>query len=449
MSTISEPWMMLKWVLVILLARVTFREVLSFLCYSRNCSHVILDEAKPNTFSCKVGFEKEFEAFKRRTGVREEYDFSSADVLHEKPVIKSIELDYLKTSHPEISRYNNEDLENITHGLNLGIIIPGDREYRALYMKFSSSSDADNPVDNFYVRFPKKIFWEFSTSTSVSIHTHLCLQGLQPHPVSYTLLLTLYPLTMPQSSTYHVSFSKDNLVVAVSLYPRENDIYVFFETPSEFCEMRACLCRKASDHTQCEEIITLTSASHTFMDKSPGIYFVKIEQYCPGDYNSDEGTIPFFTRSSLIQIPGSDPFISSHKAKDASNTPFVVIGCLIALVLLIVMYLAVRSKVSLFSSFFKRKGGQITSSNQGNDTQLDTFRTSVQLREVNSPNVDDSRPINYGRCTSSPSVYTYNSENEWYDEDQASVVIDEELRNYMREVNQFQAYDDDRCPVHG
>lgn len=105
--------------------------------------------------------------------------------------------------------------------------------------------------------------------------------------------------------------------------------------------------------------------------------------------------------------------------------------------------------VSLFSSFFKRKGGQITSSNQGNDTQLDTFRTSVQLREVNSPNVDDSRPINYGRCTSSPSVYTYNSENEWYDEDQASVVIDEELRNYMREVNQFQAYDDDRCPVHG
>lgn len=42
-------------------------------------------------------------------------------------------------------------------------------EYRALYMKFSSSRDTGNPVDNFYSRFPKKIFWEFSTSTSVSI----------------------------------------------------------------------------------------------------------------------------------------------------------------------------------------------------------------------------------------------------------------------------------------
>lgn len=442
--------MMLKWVLVILLARVTVREVLAFLCYSRNCSHEILDEAKPKTFSCKVGFEKEFEAFKRRTGVRERYDFSSADVLHEKPVIKSIKLhDYLKTSHPEIGRFNNEDLENITHGLNLGVIIPGDREYRALYMKFSSSRDTGNPVDTFYSRFPKKIFWEFSTSTSVSIQTHLCLQGLQPHPVSYTILLTLYPLTMPQSSTYHVSFSKDNLVVAVSLFPRENDIYVFFETPSDFCEMSACLCRKAPDNKQCEEFIILSSASHTFRNKSPGIYFVKIEQYCPGDYNSDEGTISFFTRSSLIQISGSNPFVSLKKENGTSKTPFVVIGCLIALVLLIVMYLAVRSKLSLMSSFFKRKDGHTTSSNPGNDTQLDTFRTSVQLREVNSPTVDESRLINSGRCTSSPSVYTYNSENELYDEDQASVVIDEDLRNYMREVNQFQTYDDGRCPVHG
>lgn len=42
-------------------------------------------------------------------------------------------------------------------------------EYRALYMKFSSSRDTGNPVDTFYSRFPKKIFWEFSTSTSVSI----------------------------------------------------------------------------------------------------------------------------------------------------------------------------------------------------------------------------------------------------------------------------------------
>lgn len=105
--------------------------------------------------------------------------------------------------------------------------------------------------------------------------------------------------------------------------------------------------------------------------------------------------------------------------------------------------------VSLMSSFFKRKDGHTTSSNPGNDTQLDTFRTSVQLREVNSPSVDESRLINSGRCTSSPSVYTYNSENELYDEDQASVVIDEDLRNYMREVNQFQTYDDGRCPVHG
>lgn len=42
-------------------------------------------------------------------------------------------------------------------------------EYRALYMKFSSSSDAGNHLDNFYSRFPKKIFWEFSTSTNVGI----------------------------------------------------------------------------------------------------------------------------------------------------------------------------------------------------------------------------------------------------------------------------------------
>lgn len=443
--------MMLKWVLVILLARVTFREALASLCYSRNCSHGILDEVKPETFSCKVGFEKEFEAFKRQFGVHEKYDFSSADVFHERPVIQSIQLhDYLKTSHPEISRYNNKDLENITHGLTLGIIIPVDRKYRALYMKFSSSSDAGNHMDNFYSRFPKKIFWEFSTSTSVSIHTHLCLQGLQPHPVSYTILLTLYPPSMPQSSTYLVSFSKDNLVVAVSLLPRKNGIDVFFQTPSDFCEMRACLCRKAPKHTQCEEFIILSIASHTFRDKSPGIYFVKIEQHCPGDYNSDEGTIPYFARSSLIQIPGSDPVISSHIVEtDPSNTPFVVIGCLIALVLLIVMYLAVRNKVSMFWSFFKRKDGHITSSNQGNDTQQDTFRTSAQLCVVNSPTVDESRPLNSGRCTSSPSVYTYNSENELYDEDQASVVMDEELRNYMREVNQFQASDDGRCPVHG
>lgn len=316
-------------------------------------------------------------------------------------------------------------------------------------MKFSSSSDAGNHMDNFYSRFPKKIFWEFSTSTSVSIHTHLCLQGLQPHPVSYTILLTLYPPSMPQSSTYQVSFSKDNLVVAVSLYQRKN-IYVFFETPYNSCMKRACLCRKAPEQTQCEEFIILSIANHTFRNKSQGIYFVKIEQYCPGDYNSDEDTIPFFARSSLIQIPGSDPVISSRIVeKDASNTPFVVIGCLIALVLLIVMYLAVRNKVSMFWSFFKRKDGQITSANQGNDTQQDTFRTSAQLCVVNSPTVDESRPLNSGRCTSSPSVYTYNSENELYDEDQASVVMDEELRNYMREVNQFQASDDGRCPVHG
>lgn len=442
---------MLKWVLVILLARVTFREALASLCYSRNCSYGILDEAKPETFSCKVGFEKEFEAFKRQFGVHEKYDFSSADVFHEKPVIQSIQLhDYLKTSHPEISRYNNKDLENITHGLTLGIIIPVDRKYRALYMKFSSSSDAGNHLDNFYSRFPKKIFWEFSTSTNVSNHTHLCLQGLQPYPVSYTMLLTLYPrpLIMPQSSTYHLSFSKDNLVVAVSLYQRKN-IYVFFETPHDSCVKRACLCRKAPEQTQCEEFIILSIANHTFRNKSTGIYFVKIEQYCPGDYNSDEDTIRYFARSSLIQIPGSDPVISSIIATNASNTPFVVIGCLIALVLLIVMYLAVRNKVSMFWSFFKRKDGQITSSNQGNDTQLDTFRTSAQLCVVNSPTVDESRPLNSGRCTSSPSVYTYNSENELYDEDHASVVMDEELRNYMREVNQFQAYDDGRCPVHG
>lgn len=105
--------------------------------------------------------------------------------------------------------------------------------------------------------------------------------------------------------------------------------------------------------------------------------------------------------------------------------------------------------VSIFWSFFKRKDGHITSSNQGNDTQQDTFRTSAQLCVVNSPTDDESRPLNSGRCTSSPSVYTYNSENELYDEDHASVVMDEDLRNYMREVNQFQAYDDGRCPVHG
>lgn len=48
-------------------------------------------------------------------------------------------------------------------------------EYRALYMKFSSSRDTGNPVDNFYSRFPKKIFWEFSTSTSVSIFFKILL----------------------------------------------------------------------------------------------------------------------------------------------------------------------------------------------------------------------------------------------------------------------------------
>lgn len=68
---------------------------------------------------------------------------------------------------------------------------------------------------------------------------------------------------------------------------------------------------------------------------------------------------------------------------------------------------------------------------------------------MNSPTVDESRPLNSRHYTSSPSVYTYNCEHELYDEDQASVMMDEELRNYMREVNQFQAYDDGRCPVHG
>lgn len=441
--------MMHKWALVILLARLTLREVLASFCNPRNCSQVILDEVKPKTFLCKAGFEKEFETFKSRKGVREIYEYSSADNVHEKPVIKSIKLDdYLKISHPEITRYNNEDLENITHGLTLEISIPGDREYRALYMEFGSSRDTENVVDNFYLRFPKKHFWEFSSSASVLIQGHLCLQGLQPHPVTYTLLLTFYPITMPHSSIYHISFSKDNLAVAVSLYPRENDIHVLFETASNFCEITACLCRKTPDRSECEDYVMLSSASYTFSDKSPGVYFVKIEQYCPGDYSSDEGTLSFFSQSPLIQIPGLNPFVTTPKENYTSNTPFVVIGCLLALVLLVVMYLAVRTKVSLFSSFFKRKSDQITSSVQANDTQLDTYQTSVPLCAVNSPSVDD-RPINSGRCTSSLSVYTYRSGNEFTDDDQASVVIDEELRNYMREINHFQTYDDHCCPVHG
>ena len=43
----------------------------------------------------------------------------------------------------------------------------------------------------------------------VHISNHLCLSGLHPQPVSYSILLTLYPTrSMPQSTIYYVSFSK-------------------------------------------------------------------------------------------------------------------------------------------------------------------------------------------------------------------------------------------------
>lgn len=54
---------------------------------------------------------------------------------------------------------------------------------------------------------------------------------------------------------------------------------------------------------------------------------------------------------------------------------------------------------------------------------------------VNNFIVDESRFFNFGCCMLLLFVYMYNFENELYDEDYVFVVMDEELRNYMREVN--------------
>lgn len=54
---------------------------------------------------------------------------------------------------------------------------------------------------------------------------------------------------------------------------------------------------------------------------------------------------------------------------------------------------------------------------------------------MNSFIVDESRFFNFGCCMLLLFVYMYNFENELYDEDYVFVVMDEDLRNYMREVN--------------
>ena len=78
----------------------------------------------------------------------------------------------------------------------------------------------------------------------VKISNLLCLSGLRPQPVSYSILLTLYPRSMPQSTKYprsmpqstiyYVSFSKGKQIHYFSLclltiYIKQNSNSFFFK----------------------------------------------------------------------------------------------------------------------------------------------------------------------------------------------------------------------------
>nr|XP_022296762.1 uncharacterized protein LOC111106393 isoform X2 [Crassostrea virginica] len=448
--------MMLIQKLVILLLTFAPRFNKATICQSLNCSYKHSNQGLAETFQYTLGFKKEFEDFQRDYGVQEKYEHNAAEnILDEKPTLTSIKLhSYIKT-------------ENITR-LCVGIAIPGDREHKALYMRFSSSDDSGNSMDTFYHAFPEKYLFQFTTSERVKISNLLCLSGLRPQPVSYSILLTLYPRSMPQSTIYprsmpqstiyYVSFSKDNLAVAISLYPKETSITVLFDPYSNDCVIRVFLCRKVIDR-DCEVIkeaphVSNRIASHTFTDVSPGKYFAKVEQHCPGGPNSEENTISFFMQSPLIEIPDLLQLKLSSNIKrevndDSSrNVPFVVIGCLLALVLLIVMYIALRKKVSIFSSFFKRNRHE-------SRNQEDVIMSDIHNHTQNPGlSLNPSNP----QRVSQTSIYSDVSENS-VDPEQISMINDEQLRKGLTGINEMHYsdyymsnlhYDDDTyCPVHG
>ncbi|XP_078339978.1 uncharacterized protein LOC111106393 [Crassostrea virginica] len=438
--------MMLIQKLVILLLTFAPRFNIATICQSRNCSYKHSNQGLAETFRYTLGFNKEFEDFQRNFGVQEKYEHNAAENIHyEKPTLTSIKFhSYIKT-------------ENITR-LCVGIAIPGDKDYKALYMRFSSSDDSGNTMDTFYHAFPEKYLFQFTTSERVHISNHLCLSGLQPPPVSYSILLTLYPRSMPQSTIYYVSFSKDNLAVAISLYPKETSITVLFDPYSDDCVIRVSLCRKVIDR-DCEVIteaphVSYSIPSHTFKDVNPGTYFAKVEQHCPGGPNSEENTISFFMQSPLIEIPDllqlklSSNIKKEENGDNSRNVPFVVIGCLLALVLLIVMYIALRKKVSLFSSFFKRNRHE-------SRNQEDVIMSDIHNHTQNpGPSLNPSNP----QRVSQTSIYSDVSENS-VDPEQISMINDEQLRKGLTGINEMHYsdyymsnlhYDDDTyCPVHG
>ncbi|XP_061187099.1 uncharacterized protein LOC133195261 [Saccostrea echinata] len=442
--------MISRWTLAIVLASVVSREVWSSLCYSRNCSMTITHSTTEN-FTCTVGFENEFQNFKKRYGVLEKYDHPSMGLIQERPSLIFLRLhNYSKTPHPEITKYNNKDLELVTHGLELNIRVPEGRENnRALYLELSSK-DENGDKDEFYNRFPKKRIFSFSSTQSVIIKNHLCLQDIKPWPVSYTLLLTLYQSHMrPISTEHYISFTKDDIAVAVSKFPKKNDIHIVFYTPKYMCKKNVFLCND-TDYKTCGTYIKkyqgkleMRSDTNTFFDVLPGIYYIKIEISCPS-IDMEDGFVFVQWRSPLIEVPGStgkDGQISAGDNPETSNTPFIIIGCLIALILLIVMYIAVKKNVS---SMFKRRrkksqAEEINLFNQSSDRPTQSRTSSPEslsetMNQVSEENIHVSLNERL-QLTNYDPVPNITDENE-------------DLRRDFCKINRLRR-NERICPVHG
>ncbi|XP_056001002.1 uncharacterized protein LOC130048374 isoform X2 [Ostrea edulis] len=310
--------MLLCSITVLLLVIVAYRDVRSSLCDSTNCS-----AAKLKNFSCEEGYEKEVELFKNRHGGREQYDYPE-DSFPSKPYVR---VSYIRLNEywnsSKILEYNKEYNTNVTHGLEIGFTEDGNRGNTSLFMKFSSTNKFNNAKDHFYEAHPEKRVLYFSSSKTVI--THLCLQGLQTRPVSYTVLLTVFPewesaigLWRPSSTNHYMSFSKDNLAVAVSNYPLKTDIRVVYDTPSDqdmcTCVRMLHICKDSggcvkNSTEQCQDVNNFknnyVSASYVWSSRSPGRYYVKIEFHCVSMRNGEERERDFYLKSSVIEIPRS------------------------------------------------------------------------------------------------------------------------------------------------
>ncbi|XP_062589361.1 uncharacterized protein LOC134251016 [Saccostrea cucullata] len=445
--------MISSWTLATLLVSVTSREVWTSLCYSRNCFMTISHPTTEN-FTCTVGYENEFQKFKKKYAILEKYDHPPIGLLHEKLKLTFLRLqDYSKTPHQEITKYNSKGLENVTHGLEIHVRIPESSENkRVLYLELSSKSK-HGENDRFYERFPKKRIFNFSSTRAVTIKNRLCLQDIKHWPVSYTLLLTLYqPHMTPLSTEHYLSFSKDNLAVAVSNFPKKNDIHVVFYTPQFMCVKRLFLCND-TDYKTCEKFIRkcpekLDMISHTnvctFFDILPGEYYIKVEINCPS-MDMEDGSFYAESYSPVIEIPGppgKDVMIMHNKSQEeTSNTPFIIIGCLIALILLIVMYIAVKKNVSPILER-RRKKSQAEEMNLFNQSADRSTQPCTHSSEILSESINQVSEDNiHIRLNERLHLTNYDPVSNIAEEN-------EDLKRDFCKINRIKR-NEKACPVHG